>query len=158
MTVCILKAALVALTNLTIAQASHNSRNDSALYPDFAALMQTAGDDLDWKAFEATSDDGYITTLWRITGTNGARSPRESPRGPILLQHGIWSDAQSWMERSDSTSAALPVKLFNLGFDVWIANGRGTTYSSGHTTLNAEIDNDYYDYCFVEQAVMDLPA
>jgi len=98
-------------------------------------------------AYKATSANGYITTLWRITGVNSA-ALRDAPRGPILLQHGMYSDGTAWMERTDSTSAAFPIRLHQLGYDVWIANSRGTDYSLGHTTLNWEANPEYFNYGF----------
>ena len=130
----ILKAALAAIANLEAVRAVV-SQADLTDYPEFAALMMTAGEGLDWKSYKVTSDDGYITTLWRITGDNNVRT-RDAPRGPVLLQHGIYSDGCGWLERSDASSAAFPTKLHHLGYDVWIANNRGTTASQGHTTLN----------------------
>ena len=105
----LLKAALLAIANLDAIRAA-NSAADIAEFPYFADLMLTAGEGLDWMSYKATSADGYITTLWRITGANSV-SNRDAPRGPILLQHGMYSDGTAWMERTDSTSAAFPIKL-----------------------------------------------
>ena len=118
----LLKSALLALANIDAIKAAVSSE-DLAEYPEFANLMATSGGGLDWKSYKVTGADGYITTLWNITGDN--RNPPESPRGPILLQHGWWSDGTGWMARSDATSNAFPTKLHELGFDVWISNNRG---------------------------------
>ena len=127
----LLQAALAAIANFEAVKAVV-SMQDQLEFPEFAAIMQsTAGNNLDWKSYKATSEDGYITSLLRITGQNvsGSQTLREATRGPILLQHGMYGDCNSWMERSDSSSAAMPVKLYEMGFDVWIACARGTSYS-----------------------------
>ena len=58
----------------------------------------------------------------------------------------------------------LPETLHDEGYDVWIANPRGTKYSRGHHHLTAEHDHEYYgrekywDYGVEDLALDDLPA
>lgn len=40
--------------------------------------------------------------------------------------------------------------LADQGYDVWIANSRGTMYSQGHKTLDAATDTDYWDYTWTD--------
>lgn len=70
------------------------------------------------------SPDGYLLTLYRITGNNDAVPA--CTRGPILLDHGSYDEGLSWMQRSVTDNIAYPVQLFEMGFDVWINNTRGT--------------------------------
>lgn len=145
----ILRSALVGMANLVAVKAVVSSQ-DLADYPYFAQLMQEAGEGLDWQSHKATSTDGYITTLWRITGANGER--RDAPLGPVLLTHGMYSDGSGWMERTDGALSAFPVQLHNMGYDVWISNARGTESSLGHTLLDWTTQPEYFDYCFEEMA------
>ena len=63
------------------------------------------------------------------------------------------------MGRSDDTSPAFPIQLFEMGFDVWISCVRGTTDSLAHTTLDYSIDSDtYWDWTFADIGKVDLPA
>ena len=103
-----LKAGLAAATFIEACEAVI-SEEDKLAYPEFAAAMEIAGNNLDWKSYKATSSDGYILTLWRITVDNA--SIPNALRGPVFLEHGFYSDGLSWMERDDLTSAAYPVKL-----------------------------------------------
>ena len=41
---------------------------------------------------------------------------------------------------------------------MWLGNYRGNTYSRGHTTLNPDIDNDYWRFTWDEMAKYDLPT
>ena len=95
-------------------------------------------------------------TVFRITGNN-AEIPASS-RGPLLLQHGIFSDVQSWFNRSDDGAAAFPVQLFELGFDVWVAAARGSRESLGHITLDYLTDSAaFWDWTFADVGQVDVP-
>ncbi|ODM90624.1 Lipase 3 [Orchesella cincta] len=56
-------------------------------------------------------------------------------------------------------SRNLPFKLADAGYEVWLSNGRGTTYSLGHTKYDANKDiAAYWSFSFHEMAIYDLPA
>lgn len=44
------------------------------------------------------------------------------------------------------------------GYDVWLGNNRGTTYSRKHETLNPDKDKKYWEYSFPELGDFDAPA
>ena len=104
----LLKAGLAAVTFIEACEAVVSDA-DKLAYPEFAAAMETAGNNFDWRSHQTTTSDGYILTAWRITVDNA--SIPDAARGPVLLEHGFYSDGLSWMERDDVTSAAYPVKL-----------------------------------------------
>lgn len=52
---------------------------------------------------------------------------------------------------------SLAFLLADLGYDVWLGNCRGNTYSNRHTSLS-KTDKRYWDYSFHEMAIYDLPA
>lgn len=151
------KAGLFTLASLQASVNAAVSADDLAAYPEFAAAMTTAGDDLDWRSYQVTTASGYVLTLWRITGSNDV--PRLAPKGPVVLEHGIFSDGLSWMNRTDEETAAFPVKLYELGYDVWICNDRGTGPSRGHTTLDYVADPQlYWDFTFEDIGKQDVTA
>ncbi|XP_050884898.1 triacylglycerol lipase 2 [Lathyrus oleraceus] len=107
-----------------------------------------------------TTNDGYILSVLRIpTG----RSGKKADKPPVLLQHGLFcfnfydlfQDAAIWLVNNPEES--LGFILADSGFDVWLVNGRGTKYSSRHTSLTT-YDMAYWDWSWEELANYDLPA
>lgn len=103
-----------------------------------------------------TTEDGYILSLQRIpSGRAGESELGRSRKVPVLLQHGLMMDGLSWLMNSPNES--LGFILADNGYDVWIANSRGTVYSSGHTTLSSA-DPAYWNWSWDELASNDLSA
>ncbi|KAL0273383.1 UNVERIFIED_CONTAM: hypothetical protein PYX00_006061 [Menopon gallinae] len=99
---------------------------------------------------EIVTEDGYIVTLHRVVMQSG-----ESSHGPaVLIQHGIAGSSILWVliqERS------LPFVLARAGYDVWLLDTRGNSYSKKHLYLRSA-DQEYWRYSFHEQGVFDLAA
>ncbi|OVA20031.1 Alpha/beta hydrolase fold-1 [Macleaya cordata] len=100
-----------------------------------------------------TTQDGYILSLQRIPVGKSGETP--GPRTPVLLQHGVLMDGITWLLNFPDQSLAYI--LADNGFDVWIANTRGTKYSRGHTSLNAD-DSAYWDWTWDQLVAYELPA
>ncbi|XVF71826.1 hypothetical protein PTKIN_Ptkin12aG0070800 [Pterospermum kingtungense] len=101
---------------------------------------------------KVTTEDGYILSMQRIPV---GRSGKKADKAPVLLQHGILVDAAAWLLNSPDES--LGFILADNGFDVWLANTRGTKYSSGHTSLNPN-DSAYWEWSWDELVQYDLSA
>lgn len=100
-----------------------------------------------------TTTDGYFLSLQRIPiGLSGNET---GDRPPVVLQHGVLMDGVTWVLNPPNQSLAFI--LADNGFDVWIANSRGTQYSLGHTTLSSN-NPGYWDWSWDELAAYDLPA
>ncbi|GJN11790.1 hypothetical protein PR202_ga30028 [Eleusine coracana subsp. coracana] len=102
-----------------------------------------------------TTSDGYILSLQRIPSGLGAVGPSSAGKIPVLLQHGLMMDGVTWLMNSPDES--LGYILADNGYDVWIANSRGTVYSRGHISLSAS-DPAYWDWSWDELASNDLWA
>uniref|UniRef100_A0A182QAY7 Lipase n=1 Tax=Anopheles farauti TaxID=69004 RepID=A0A182QAY7_9DIPT len=97
---------------------------------------------------KVTTADGYILSLARIPG----KSPDKKP---LLILHGLLSCSIDWTvqgpERSLSFIAA------DEGYDVWLGNVRGNTFSKEHEKLSSK-DREYWNFSFHEIGLYDLSA
>ncbi|KAE9614954.1 hypothetical protein Lal_00048228 [Lupinus albus] len=100
-----------------------------------------------------TTKDGYILNMPRIPVGRSKGKPCNRP--PILLQHGLFMDGITWLLLPPEQSLAF--LLADNGFDVWIANSRGTKYSRQHTSLPIN-SSDYWNWSWDELVSYDLPA
>ncbi|XP_018840772.1 triacylglycerol lipase 2-like [Juglans regia] len=100
-----------------------------------------------------TTQDGYILSMQRIP--EGQSGKTSGNRPPVLLQHGLLMDGITWLLLPPDQSLAFV--LADNGFDVWLANTRGTKYSSGHTSLSPN-DPAYWNWSWDELVAYDLPA
>ncbi|KAF5739566.1 triacylglycerol lipase 2-like [Tripterygium wilfordii] len=103
-----------------------------------------------------TTKDGYILNLQRIPeGRFGGAAGNSAKRPPVLIQHGILVDGMTWLLNPPEQN--LPLILADKGFDVWIANSRGTRFSRRHTSLDPN-DPDFWDWSWDELVMHDMPA
>uniref|UniRef100_T1L5S7 Partial AB-hydrolase lipase domain-containing protein n=1 Tax=Tetranychus urticae TaxID=32264 RepID=T1L5S7_TETUR len=120
--------------------------------PDEAA---TCGELIESRGFEyevhyVVTADGYILQNFRIIN----RYARESGKHlkPVLLLHGLTNSCSNWLMNSP-----VAFLLANLGFDVWLINVRGTSYSTNHTHIDPK-DPEFWNFTFYEIAIYDVTA
>ncbi|KAG8477974.1 hypothetical protein CXB51_027408 [Gossypium anomalum] len=114
------------------------------------SLVQTQG--YACEEHKVTTKDGYILSVQRIPV---GRSGKTASKPPVLLQHGLLVDAAAWLLNTPDES--LGFILADNGFDVWLANTRGTKYSRGHTSLSSN-DSAYWEWSWDELVQYDLSA
>ncbi|MBA0653230.1 hypothetical protein Goklo_020428 [Gossypium klotzschianum] len=114
------------------------------------SLVQTQG--YACEEHKVTAKDGYILSVQRIPV---GRSGKTASKPPVLLQHGLLVDAAAWLMNTPDES--LGFILADNGFDVWLANTRGTKYSRGHTSLSSN-DSAYWEWSWDELVQYDLSA
>uniref|UniRef100_A0A673CJQ3 Lipase, gastric n=1 Tax=Sphaeramia orbicularis TaxID=375764 RepID=A0A673CJQ3_9TELE len=90
---------------------------------------------------QVLTEDGYILTVNRIPHglKNTAQVRWTCPRPAVFLQH-VWDT--SWADA---------------GYDVWLGNSRGNTWSRKHRTLSPD-QVDFWRFSHDEMALKDLPA
>eukprot|EP00392_Amoebophrya_sp_AT5.2_P015601 g15814.t1 len=74
---------------------------------------------------------------------------------PVLLQHGLLDSCATWVVNEPDESLAF--LLADRGYDVWLGNTRGSTYSLEHVNLTTA-DAAFWDFSFDEIALQDTPA
>jgi lysosomal acid lipase/cholesteryl ester hydrolase len=91
-----------------------------------------------------TTEDGYILSMFRIE--------RQNPKGVVLFQPPISSGSIAWL--SDGGDS-LGFSLWRKGYDVWLTNHRGASYSRQHVNLT-QSDPEFWDFSFHEIALYDF--
>lgn len=106
---------------------------------------------------QVTTEDGYILTMHRVYKKNQEGDASNTQKGKaVFMQHGFLDSSLLWVINEPDYAPAF--MLANEGYDVWLGNNRGTTYSRKHVALDADKDNKYWDFSWAEQGEYDAPA
>ncbi|XP_066476526.1 lipase member M-like [Tiliqua scincoides] len=104
--------------------------------------------------YQVLTEDGYFLQVNRIS--YGVHSPgKTGPRPVVLLVHGLLYEGRTWIANVPSNS--LGFFLADAGYDVWILNCRGTTWSRRHQTLSID-QEQFWNFSFHELGIYDVPA
>ena len=96
--------------------------------------------------------DGYVSQLYRIPGKAGEQ-PLHKPA--VLMMAGIECDMNFWTSNDPTITPAFV--LANAGYDVWLANNRGTRFGTAHVSLDTKSE-EYWNFNQEQMALYDLPA
>jgi len=106
-----------------------------------------------------TTEDGYILGVHRIPHGKfekfNIQDAKDTKKPSIFLGHGLGSSSASYAWGPPDKS--LGYILADAGYDVWMGNTRGNTYSKNHTTFDTcSTCPDFWNFGWHEAAMFDL--
>ena len=114
-----------------------------------------------WEKYDVTTDDGYILTTFRITGDDKG-NPLKPTKPPVVIVHGLYMDALVWMIGQDLNLFAekpFQLGLADAGYDVYLANSRGTRYSQRHIEYDPIQDAaQFWNFTWADMGLYDVRA
>ncbi|XP_001952550.2 lipase 3 [Acyrthosiphon pisum] len=99
------------------------------------------------------TEDGYILELHRISENKSGHKPTRNH--PVFVHHGVLGSSADWV--LGGADISLPMQLSDAGYDVWLANCRGNTYSRKHSTMTSK-QREFWNFSLHEVGTFDLPA
>lgn len=89
------------------------------------------------------TNDNYLITILRIPRGRNDTDTNES-RPVVILSPALFCTAACFTDRGPETS--LSYLLVDAGYDVWIINHRGTTFSRSHVLYDSIKDKQFWDF------------
>ncbi|KAL3137660.1 hypothetical protein ABBQ38_004935 [Trebouxia sp. C0009 RCD-2024] len=128
--------------------------SDSVPFATMAELVRPEG--YPFEEHIVQTQDGYLLSVYRIPAGLTVDSKLQQVGKPVvLLQHALLDCSASWV--NNGGRASLAFILADAGFDVWMPNVRGNTFSRKHI-LWSPSDLEFWAFSWDEMAAYDLPA
>lgn len=109
-----------------------------------------------------TTSDGYILSVFRLPlSYDQSQRHRDKTsvgrvnKPAVLLLHGLLDSSFTWV--SNFRHQSLAYLLADAGYDVYLGNNRGTTWSRRHVFLDIT-SRDFWDFSWEDMARYDMPA
>ncbi|KAL5276110.1 LIPA.2 family protein [Megaselia abdita] len=106
------------------------------------------------ESHKVQTSDGYILEMFRIPYSPNLRNEGQ-PKKVAFLMHGLLSSSDCWILNGAENSMAYI--LSNAGYDVWMGNARGNTYSRANVKKSPLLP-PFWDFSWNEIAMYDMPA
>lgn len=158
--VCFLLVSVLLLCGQFFSLAINEEHNDLALEkgdPDLflntSALVLSKG--YPCEEHTVVTSDGFVLSLQRIPHGKNNKNTVNGPRPVVFLQHGLLDASHSWVINFPHQS--LGFILADAGFDVWMGNNRGNTYSRTNVKFNPST-KEFWAWSWDEMGAIDLPT
>jgi pimeloyl-ACP methyl ester carboxylesterase len=157
--ICLSSAAVSSLSpslidSLINTHSPLSARQSNVLaYPhtDIVGLVRRAGYGVETHYVETR--DGYVLGVYRVLSI---KEPKGSDSPPVILQHGLLDSGATWVVNTPSES--LGFVLVDRGYDVWLANSRGNSFSRNHTAFDPARSKAFWDFTLDDMVAYDLPS
>ncbi|EDS37576.1 lysosomal acid lipase [Culex quinquefasciatus] len=116
------------------------------LNPDVVLQRSITKHGYEAELHKVVTEDGFILSMSRVPGLG---------KPPMLIMHGLLGCSADYTVQGPQKSLAFLAA--DSGYDVWLGNNRGTTFSKNHSTLDPK-SKQFWDFSFHELGVYDLPA
>ncbi|KAL3275597.1 hypothetical protein HHI36_020352 [Cryptolaemus montrouzieri] len=127
------------------------SDNHPDTYLSIEELIHKYGYPLE--SHEVTTEDGYLLNIFRIPHGKGGSGVNKKP---VLMVHGLLGESENFICLA-MYNGSLAFLLADNGYDVWLANTRGTDHGKKHLTLSTR-DKEFWNFSWHEIGKYDVPA
>lgn len=119
------------------------------------AVDRVLGDGYPIEIHDVTTEDDYILQVHRIpySPLNGVDF---KTKGVVFMQHGFIANSDNFVLHGPGQ--ALAYMISDAGYDVWLGNFRGNTYSRRHVFLNPNIPGPFWNFGPFEYGYYDVAA
>ncbi|KYR02335.1 hypothetical protein DLAC_01166 [Tieghemostelium lacteum] len=138
---------------------SSSSSNEDTLDERRNITQLIAARGYPFEQHEAITPDGYVLSIQRIPAGRYQSNPNpygSNGKQVVFLQHGVEDIGTTWVMQ-ENVYQSLGFILADQGYDVWINNVRGTTYSNENLYYNIT-SREYWAFSFDEMAKYDIPT
>ncbi|XP_067129246.1 gastric triacylglycerol lipase-like [Centruroides vittatus] len=127
--------------------------SDPDCYRNVSQLISSKGYPVE--EYWVLTEDGYILGVQRIPYGTSKLGRTAKDRPVVFLQHGLLASSADWVMNFPDQS--LGFILADAGYDVWLGNQRGNTYSRRHVKYSPR-DRLFWEFSIDEYAAYDIPA